>query len=985
MPTVQPFRTLAIAAALGAAALSCSKRELAERRFYELNVQPIFDGFCVGNTSPCHRVDPATGTALGNLDLTSFEAAKKRPDLLRSYGVYPLPQLLLKSVREEVVSIEYAGKLYRSEIRHVGGKPLALDSVAFQELRRWLANGATRDGLRPEPTRGQGLGGCSPTIPPGPMPSGIDRQSPAYALFASEVQGLLKNTCGYSNCHGSPQADFHLTCGSDAAQTDFNFARAAAFVVPPGNDVERSELLLRPLHPGAGGISHTGGTFFASRKDGDWKKLRDFAALVQQAPPQYPPGSAGERFFAEHVMPVLITRGCAFEGCHSPNGFNDFRLRPGAPGFVSPVAVRRNYETALHEFMAIDAIDVRQSRLVRKNLGRPDLGGIVHRGGELLEGPITDSSQPCPQPYDPATASAFCTLHEWHRIERQDHAAAVSPLGVGSRLPLVFVKRPPDPDSPLEFDTFRGGADLMLADAVIGMNGAVDNVENVRSALAPCVGLVPGAGLDVRGPEWSYDATKVVFAARQGEASGLDLWLLDVADNACRRLTNDNGRQQGAARVHNLDPVFAPDGSLVFASTRAGTLSLKRFLPATNLYRVGPALDFSAPEQMTWLTNSELAPAFMGNGQLSFTAEKASPDFYQLSGRRINWDLTDYHPLIAQRAESSDTFMDQKPSVGYRQATEIREDLDRNFLFILSNTDARGGGGALGIFNRSVGPFEEGRRAAGDITFLESLTLADPTVTGRAGTQGVYRSPHPTPNGDILAAYAGNVTNPAADTPRYDLVLVNPITRARRTLVPGGADSLVEPALGYKRSGKLLFKNVVQLVFGGHASGDQPQAIVHFPDLPMLATLLDANLRRGRNRDAFAATRSLRVYESLPPPQANPSGLTGVENVYTMRALIGSAGLEKDGSLRVAMPAKKPLILELVAGNGQTLFTLREEHQLGPGEIISPGVPAKLFNGVCGGCHGSASGRETDVAVTPDALTSATASLSRDATPKALQ
>ncbi|MBC8131999.1 MAG: hypothetical protein H7X95_03385, partial [Deltaproteobacteria bacterium] len=48
-------------------------------------------------------------------------------------------------------------------------------------------------------------------------------------------------------------------------------------------------------------------------------------------------------------------------------------------------------------------------------------------------------------------------------------------------------------------------------------------------------------------------------------------------------------------------------------------------------------------------------------------------------------------------------------------------------------------------------------------------------------------------------------------------------------------------------------------------------------------------------------------------------------------------------------------------------------------------VPRNLFNGVCGGCHGSITGEELDVAVTPDALTGASVSRSRDMPAKALQ
>jgi hypothetical protein len=964
---------------------ACAQQKPPERHFYEQQIQaPIFDRFCVGNTSPCHKIDPATGTALGNLDLSSFEAVQRRRDVLRTYGPYPQPLLLLKAIPEDQVLIAYGGKLLPSEIRHAGGKTLSTNSDAYFELKRWLDNGANRDGLAPAPTHRQGQGECSALAAPDEPAPTADKGSPAYQAFVNDVQPILRVSCSFATCHGSAQSDFHLTCGDDEPQREANFRRVTGFLAEAPTDVEQSEFLLRPLDPRAGGLSHTGGIFFGSRDDDNWRKLRDWARLAQQSitSSTLPARSPGETFFAAQVTPVFVRRGCALEGCHSPDGFNDFRLRPGAPGFLSRYSLHRNYQIALEEFMSLDTSDVRQSRLVRKNIRA---GGIPHRAGTLLEGPGPDSTVPCPSPYDPATASAFCTLKEWHRIERMDRAAVVSPLARGSVLPLAFVARPPDGDGLLAFDTFRGGADLKLADAHLGDDGHLASVDNVRGALAPCAGLAGRNDLDVRGPEWSYDGTRLVFAARAGAGGGLDLWLLDVGAGSCRRLTSDEGRAAGPVRTHNLDPAFAPDGSLVFASTRSGTISLKRLLPATNLFRVGPDLDFGKVEQMTWLLGSELSPAFMHNGQMTFTAEKATADFYQLSGRRLNWDLTDYHPLLAQRAKSDDTFGMIRPSVDYQQATEIREGIDRNFLVILSDGNALGAGGALATFNRSLGPFEAGRN---EVTFLRSLVLVDGAATGRAGTKGVYRSPYPLLDGEVLASYAGNVAEPAGDIPRYDLVAVDSATGNRRMLLAGGAQSLVEAALGYKRSGRLLYRNAPQLVFGGRgAAASAGEALVHFPDLPMLATLLGANLRRGRNVAAFESAVALKVYEERPPASTTPdsAAMQGAEHVYTERLPLGSAPLESDGSIKVALPAGKPLILELVNKAGAPVFTMTEEHQLGPGETITPGVPRALFNGVCGGCHGSRSGSELEVAVTPDVLTGASVSLSRDQQAKNLQ
>src|SRR6185369_16669579 len=181
--------------------------------FYEQHIQPIFNNFCTGNTSPCHKVETAgTGLALGNLDLTSFENVQKRRDVLRTYGSSPQPLLLLKALPEETVLIPYQGRLLPSEIRHAGGKPIAPSSDAYYELKRWLDNGANRDGIAPSPQANHGLGPCVPAVPAGylGLPATV-RSSQKYQDFVANVQPKMLESCAYATCHSSPQADFHLT------------------------------------------------------------------------------------------------------------------------------------------------------------------------------------------------------------------------------------------------------------------------------------------------------------------------------------------------------------------------------------------------------------------------------------------------------------------------------------------------------------------------------------------------------------------------------------------------------------------------------------------------------------------------------------------------------------------------------------------------------------------------------------------------------
>ena len=263
---------------------------------------------------------------------------------------------------------------------------------------------------------------------------------------------------------------------------------------------------------------------------------------------------------------------------------------------------------------------------------------------------------------------------------------------------------------------------------------------------------------------------------------------------------------------------------------------------------------------MTVLSGSELAPAFMHNGQLTFTAEKATPNFYQLSGRRINWDLTDYHPLLAQRAQSDDTFGNAR-ALGRLPA---------------GDGDPRGAGPQLPA--HPVGRRRAGRRRrAGGVQPiggpvrggaqrrpLPAGAWCCPTrpPAGAPAPRACTARPASLPDGEILASYAANVSDPARDVPRYDLVAVAPAQRrAGACCWPGGASSLVEATLGLQARRTAAVPQLRPSWCSAAAPAATATAIVHFPDLPTLATLLDANLRRGRNVAALDKARFLAVYD----------------------------------------------------------------------------------------------------------------------------
>jgi hypothetical protein len=66
--------------------------------------------------------------------------------------------------------------------------------------------------------------------------------------------------------------------------------------------------------------------------------------------------------------------------------------------------------------------------------------------------------------------------------------------------------------------------------------------------------------------------------------------------------------------------------------------------------------------------------------------------------------------------------------------------------------------------------------------------------------------------------------------------------------------------------------------------------------------------------------------------------------------------------------------VQLDGDSEPTLHHQREAMQFYPGEIARQSFKRRLFNGMCGSCHGSVSGLENDVATNPDILTRASGS-----------
>jgi hypothetical protein len=984
---------------------ACTTKQPIPSTYFDRTIAPTLQSSCVRtNTGAgCHVADDK-GNAFGNLDMTSYAGVNARRDLLLDYGPYLQPSMLVKNIPPFQVTVQLwdgTKTVVTTDIKHVGGPIFDPTASDYQTIRRWIENGATENNTGVPPTSISHTG-CSDNVPSaaGFDPT-TDPTTPDFANFASANQ-ILVGQCAFGNCHGTPVNALYLTCGASPQEVRWNYFAAVDFLAATA---EQSEIVRRPLASSQGGSYHEGGPIFATVNDPSYVALKTWA--TEHGPPQPANLDPAFLFFAQRVQPVLVRKGCMMAQCHSAAMFHDYRLRGGSAGSFSLHASQRNYELSVAQ-MSFESDDVNASRLVRKNLYRPEImpgsEGLTHRGGPLLEdfGAKLASGALCDQGGDAGAYDydngdldripGYCVIREWHRRERAERMLA--PLSG-----IAYVSRPvaAAPDRPQDFDVFAGGASLHVAAATVA-NGAVTLGADAPVDLSTC-GL--GAAPDVRRPTVSWDGKRIAFAARSTSTDPLAVYVVSADGTGCAKeptiATHDasaNGRLE-----HDFDPVFsppAPDGveRIVFASTR-GNLDSSSFdyagpqgtpsdpaKPNANLYVLEP--DPTAPgssrvRQLTWQLNMERMPSFMEDGRLIFTAEKRAPNFYELALRRMDLDGGDYHPLYAQRG-----------SIGYPQATYGVEIATKNFVAIFSQPTAQHGAGALAMFNRSIGidftstnpadyPIDpavlqpDAGSSPNPNFFLHSLTTPL--------TDGSYSSPSALPDGNVLVSFGTG--DPASFGGDYDVYVLDPITAKKTKLLGSAGTAEVEAVAIYEKVAKGIFTSTFDEP-NAHSSIDptQTRADVTVMSVPVLASLLFQNTPTGRLVEPDL--KSFDVYEDLPPDvTAFPAcggntvcdslGPTGM--VYVRRRLAGTVPVQRDDSARFVVPGGMPFVLKL--GDDAESHTKglprwqREAMTFAPGESIRQGFPQPFFDGICGGCHGSISGRPVDAALRPDFLTQA--------------
>lgn len=114
----------------------------------------------------------------------------------------------------------------------------------------------------------------------------------------------------------------------------------------------------------------------------------------------------------------------------------------------------------------------------------------------------------------------------------------------------------------------------------------------------------------IRDPELSYDARKIIFSMRKDFDDYFHIYEINVDGSNLRQLTFASG-------ISDLDPMYLPDGDIVFSSTRLPKICMCNRHVQGNLYRMRS--DGSNIIQIGVNTLFETHPSMLSDGRILYT------------------------------------------------------------------------------------------------------------------------------------------------------------------------------------------------------------------------------------------------------------------------------------------------------------------------------------------------------------------------------
>lgn len=417
-------------------------------------------------------------------------------------------------------------------------------------------------------------------------------------------------------------------------------------------------------------------------------------------------------------------------------------------------------------------------------------------------------------------------------------------------------------------------------------------------------------GASISDPAVSFDGKKILFSMRPSGGSQRNIYEIDADGTNMRQVTSGGG--------DDFDPLYLPDGRVMFTSTRAGEMDEYNHAPSATLHTCD--YDGSNIERVSFNQSDDFDPELLPDGRIVYT-------------RWEHFGTMNRFPLFVTNPDGTGTFHKFGPhGMNFFHPTVTPE----GRLIAIGSTMVNGDEGPIAVLKPEQGPADPE---------LGPQDLHWDVLTPQVNEDGM-----PWPHGAFKYArsiggnrYVVSYSLPAATKDQTDYALYT------FTLDQTGAGTVASPA---------TFA-IHDLTFLYNDAGTQEldaQLLAPHAKPPVIASIVDHSVDYGvfLAQDVFNRStsdgqevpiRGQQPIDSIAVIAARPTVVGEMNdfsaNEFEKRALIGMAPVYPDGSFRIKIPANTPISFATLDEHGRGIVVKRTHLYVRPGEEFKN----------CVGCH----------------------------------
>jgi mono/diheme cytochrome c family protein len=417
-------------------------------------------------------------------------------------------------------------------------------------------------------------------------------------------------------------------------------------------------------------------------------------------------------------------------------------------------------------------------------------------------------------------------------------------------------------------------------------------------------------GASISDPAVSFDGKKIMFSMRPPGGQYRNIYEINADGTGLRQVTSGGG--------HDYDPLYLPDGRVMFTSSRDNEMDEYNHAPSEHLYSCD--MDGGNLERISYNQSDDFDPELLADGRIVYT-------------RWEHFGQMNRFPLFFTHPDGSGTFHEYGPhGRNFFHAVPMPD----GRIVAIESTEIEGDSGPIAVLKTENGPADPVMDANSNHW---NVITSQVNNDGEPWPYGAFKYPRPIGGNKFVASY----TLPAATPEDADYALYT------FTIDQQGAGTPQDPAT-------FTLGNLTFLYNDPNMNEFDAQLLAPHPKPPIIASTLDRSVdygvflaqdvfNRGDNDGQERPQRGVDPITKIAVITARPTRPGEMNdfsaNEYEKRALIGFAPVYSDGSFRIKVPANIPISFATLDDHDRGFVVKRTHLVVRPGEEFNK----------CVGCH----------------------------------